>query len=47
MKKNYKLVVWISTEQKEKLERQAREEKISTAELCRRRLLIKENLISR
>ena len=39
MKKNFKLVVWITTEQKEKLERQAREEKVFTAELCRRKLL--------
>lgn len=40
MKKNYKLVIWITTEQKEKLERQAKEENMKfVAELCRRKLL--------
>ena len=38
MKKNYKLVVWITTEQKEKLDRQAKEQKVYTAELCRKKL---------
>jgi len=38
MKKNYKLVVWIETELKETLDRIAKEQNISTSEICRRKL---------
>ncbi len=39
MKKNYKLVVWIETDLKEKLDEQAKKENISTSEICRRKLI--------
>lgn len=39
MKKNYRLTVWIESELKEKLEKKAKEQKISLSEWCRRQLL--------
>ena len=47
MKKIYRMIILITTEQKEKLKRLAREERVTVPEFCRRRLPIKENLITR
>ena len=39
MKKNSQLHIWLETELKDRLERQAEEEDISLCEFCRRKLI--------
>lgn len=45
MKKNSQIHIWLETELKEKIERQAQEDNISLGELCRQRLRENSKLV--